>query len=83
LLYKDGLESSEKQGTLGKMAIGLKVTKLNGENISFARATGRYLLMVLFSGIPIFGLISFCMAGWTEKKQTLYDMMCGVTVIRA
>lgn len=81
-IYKAGMESSERQGTFGKMAVGLQVVKLNGEKISFGRATGRYLLYIIISSIPLLGFISFCMAGWTEKKQTLYDLACGVTVIK-
>ena len=42
------MESSPKQATLGKMALGLKVTDLQGERLSFARATGRYFRQVLF-----------------------------------
>lgn len=41
-LYYTVLESSERQGTLGKMACGLFVSNLNGERISFGQANGRY-----------------------------------------
>jgi uncharacterized RDD family membrane protein YckC len=41
-LYDALMESSSKQGTLGKMAVGIKVTDLNGNRISFGRATGRH-----------------------------------------
>ena len=37
------LESSPRQATLGKMAIGIKVTDIEGRRISLIRATGRFL----------------------------------------
>jgi hypothetical protein len=36
------MESSSYQATLGKMIFGMKVTDLNGNRISFERATGRH-----------------------------------------
>lgn len=39
-LYEALMESSSRQATLGKMALALKVTDLEGRRISFARATG-------------------------------------------
>ena len=41
-LYKTLMESSVKQATLGKMIVGIKVTDLQGNRITFARAVGRY-----------------------------------------
>lgn len=72
------MESSEKQATLGKMAMGLKVTDLDGNKIGFGRALGRWMGK-LISGIILY--IGFFMAGWTEKKQALHDMMAGCVVV--
>jgi uncharacterized RDD family membrane protein YckC len=44
------MESSELQATLGTRAVGIKVTDLDGNPVSFARATGR-LVAHLVSGI--------------------------------
>jgi uncharacterized RDD family membrane protein YckC len=41
-LYEAFMESSSYQATLGKMIFGMKVTDLNGNRISFERATGRH-----------------------------------------
>ncbi|MEH2462294.1 RDD family protein [Nostoc sp.] len=41
-LYYAFQESSPQQATLGKQALGIIVTDLNGNQISFGRATGRY-----------------------------------------
>ncbi|HEX3357402.1 MAG TPA: RDD family protein [Tepidisphaeraceae bacterium] len=78
-LYYAAMESSNKQATLGKMVLGLKVTSLDGEPIGFIEATGRYFGKIL-SGI-FFG-IGYMMAGWTEKKQTLHDMIASALVVR-
>jgi uncharacterized RDD family membrane protein YckC len=78
-LYEAGMESSSKQATLGKMALALKVTDLQGRRISFARATGRHFAKIL-SGMIL--LIGYIMAGFTERKQALHDMIAGTLVIR-
>ena len=78
-LYYALLESSAWQATLGKKALGLEVTDLAGVRITFGRATGRYFARY----ISFFTLgIGYLMAGFTEKKQALHDMIAGTLVIR-
>ncbi len=77
-LYFALMESSERQATLGKMAISIKVTNLEGDRISFGRATGRYFAKIL-SGIIL--LIGYIMAAFTAKKQGLHDMLAGTLVV--
>jgi uncharacterized RDD family membrane protein YckC len=78
-LYYSLLESSAWQGTLGKKALGLEVTDLDGNRISFGRATGRFFAKIISSIILFIGYI---MAGFTEKKQALHDILAGTLVIR-
>ena len=78
-LYFALFESSKQQATLGKMALGLKVTDMEGNKISFARATGRYFGKIISNMIFMIGYI---LAGLTEKKQALHDMIAGCLVIR-
>ena len=78
-LYFALMESSKTQGTLGKMALSLQVTDMEGKRISFARATGRYFGKII-SGM-IF-MIGYIIAGLTEKKQALHDIMASCLVIR-
>jgi uncharacterized RDD family membrane protein YckC len=73
------MTSSSKQGTLGKMVFRLRVTDLNGARISFARATGRFFAKIL-SGMIL--NIGYIMAGFTERKQALHDMIAGTLVVR-
>jgi len=78
-LYYALMESSKQQATLGKIALGLKVTDMEGKKISFARATGRYFGKIISNMIFMIGYI---LAGLTEKKQALHDMIAGCLVIR-
>lgn len=77
-LYYALMESSNKQATLGKLALGIIVTDLGGNRVTFGRATGRYFGKIL-SGM-IFS-IGFIMAAFTEKKQALHDMIASCLVV--
>lgn len=77
-LYYSLMESSAKQATLGKMALGIKVVDLDGNRISFGKATGRYFGKIISTLIIYIG---FMMAGWTIRKQALHDIMAGCLVI--
>ena len=78
-LYFAGLESSAWRGTLGKKACGLIVADLEGDRISFLRATGRFFAKIISA---IILLIGFMMVGWTHKKQGLHDKIAGTLVLR-
>ena len=78
-LYSAVMESSPAQATLGKMAMGIKVTDLDGRPISFGRATGRHFGKII-SGLLL--LIGYIMAAFTERKQALHDIMAGCLVVR-
>jgi uncharacterized RDD family membrane protein YckC len=77
-LYYALMESSRKQATLGKLALRIIVTDLSGNRISFGRATGRYFGKIV-SGMIM--LIGYIMAGFTERKQALHDIMASCLVI--
>lgn len=77
-LYYAIMESSSKQGTLGKMLIGIIVTDLKGDKISFSRATGRYFSKYL-SYISLY--IGFIIIAFTVKKQGLHDIVANTLVI--
>jgi uncharacterized RDD family membrane protein YckC len=78
-LYEAFMESSSYQATLGKMIFGMKVTDLNGNRISFERATGRHFAKWLSAMILGIGYI---MVGFTDRKQGLHDLIA-VTLVRA
>jgi uncharacterized RDD family membrane protein YckC len=79
-LYFAGMESSAGQATFGKAAMSLRVTDLQGRRLSFGCATGRFFAKII-SGRITFG-IGYIMAGFTQKKQALHDMIAGTLVLR-
>jgi uncharacterized RDD family membrane protein YckC len=79
-LYFAGMESSERQATFGKAAMSLRVTDLEGRRLSFGHATGRFFSKIISGLIPL--AIGYIMAGFTEKKQALHDMIAGTLVLR-
>jgi uncharacterized RDD family membrane protein YckC len=79
-IYYAYMESSPNQGTLGKMALGLIVTDLQGRRIGFGHATGRFFSKIITGMIPLG--IGYIMAGFTEKKQALHDMIAATLVLR-
>ena len=78
-LYFALLESSARGATVGKMALSMRVTDLNGQRISFMRATGRYFAKFL-SGLIL--SIGYIMVAFTARKQGLHDMIAGTLVMR-
>jgi uncharacterized RDD family membrane protein YckC len=79
ILYFPLMESSKWQATLGKRAVGIRVTDLDGRRIDFGRALGR-LFAKIISGIILY--IGFIMAGFTDRKQGLHDIIAGTLVIK-
>ena len=77
-LYFAICESSAWQASVGKLAIGIRVTDLEGRRISFWRALGRYAAKVLSWFILAIG---FLMIGWTRRKQGLHDMLANTLVL--
>jgi len=78
-LYFAIMESSKTQGTVGKLLLKIKVTDYQYNKISFGRATGRFFGKYISSFILLIGYI---MAGFTDKKQALHDMMASCYVIK-
>ncbi len=79
LMYFAALESSPRQATIGKMALGIYVTGERGERISFLRALGRNLAKYLSSLILYIG---FIMAAFTARKQALHDKIAKTLVLK-
>ena len=77
-LYFTLFESSPLQATPGKMALGIVVTDLDGNRISYLRALGRYFAKIL-SLLTFF--IGYIMAGLTARKQALHDLIAGCLVV--
>jgi uncharacterized RDD family membrane protein YckC len=77
-LYYTVFEASGWQATPGKRIMRLYVTDLNGKRITFGRALIRNLARQL-SGVFFIG---YAIAGFTEKKQALHDILSRCLVLR-
>lgn len=71
-VYYAHWESSEKQATIGKIALNIKVIDRAGNKVSFGKASGRFFGKIV-SGLIL--SIGFLMAAFTQHKQALHDMM--------
>lgn len=78
-IYSVTLDSSSKQGTWGKQIMGLKVTDLSGHRISVGRAFGRFFARYLSACTCGIG---FLLPLFTEKRQTLHELICGCLTLR-
>lgn len=76
-LYFAMMESM-KGATIGKMALGIKVTDMDGNMISFGRASGRYFGKFLSSLTLGVGYI---IAGFSQQKQALHDILAKTLVV--
>jgi uncharacterized RDD family membrane protein YckC len=70
-------ESSTRKGTVGKQAMNLIVTDIDGNKISFTQATKRFLGKFL-SAAPFFA--GFLLIFLTKKKQALHDIIAKTLV---
>lgn len=78
-LYNALLLSGPNQATIGKKAMGIKVTDTRGQRISFARATGRHFATFLSAIILAIG---YLMMLWDDRKQTLHDKIADTIVVK-
>jgi uncharacterized RDD family membrane protein YckC len=78
-LYFAAMEASAWRATLGKLAVGVTVTTLDGRRIGVGRATARLLAKLLSLALLGFG---FVLAGVDARKQALHDKVAGTLVVR-
>lgn len=77
-LYYALMESSSNQATVGKMALGIKVTDREGRRLSFGHALARWFAAAL-SHLTLW--IGFLMAGFTDRKRALHDFVANTLVV--
>lgn len=80
-LYEALMTSSERGATIGKRAMGLRVLKADGTRLSFGRATGRHFAKALITPLIPFA-IGYIMAGFTDRKRALHDMIGDTVVVK-
>ena len=66
--------------TPGKMAVGIRITTVDGGDIDFGRALLRYIGYIASA---IILLIGYVMIGFTREKRGLHDYIAGTKVVQA
>jgi uncharacterized RDD family membrane protein YckC len=79
LLYFVGYETSAKQGTWGKQILGIKVTNMEGGRLTTGQAIGRFFAKFI-TGLTC--SIGYLLPLFTDRKQTLHDLICGCLALK-
>ncbi|WP_329742107.1 RDD family protein [Dyella sp. A6] len=80
-LYYAICESSAWQATPGKLAVGMRVTDLDGRRISLGRSLGRNAIRLVNIVTFLLPLICYLTVAWNARKQGLHDMMARTLVL--
>jgi len=81
-LYEALMTSSLRGATLGKMALGLRIVRFDGTQLSFGRATGRHFAKYMVTPmVPL--AIGYIMAAFTQRKRALHDILADTLVIKS
>jgi uncharacterized RDD family membrane protein YckC len=78
-MYYAAFEASAWQATPGKRVMKLYVTDLSGHPVTFGRASMRYFGRKISE---LTFLVGYILAGFTERKQALHDLIAGCLVLR-
>lgn len=66
------------QATLGKLVVGIRLAKTNGDNIGFFRSLWRYLMTFISAAIAMIG---YLLVAFTPQKTALHDLLAGTRVV--
>ncbi len=80
IAYYVYFETSNKQATIGKSVMNLKVIKQNGDKLNVPDAIIRYFSKILSTFIF---LIGYLMVIFDDKKRALHDRIAGTFVVKA
>lgn len=81
-LYEALMTSSPRGATFGKMALGLRIVRFDGAQLSFGRATARHFAKYMVTPmVPL--AIGYIMAAFTNRKRALHDILADTLVIRS
>lgn len=70
---------ARRSATPGKLALGLRVFRSDGERLTLGRSVGRSFGYLLSSLLPL--CIGFLMAAIDEEKRALHDRLCDTRVV--
>ena len=79
-LYKPLMEASEYQGTIGKIALSMKVVDKHGRRTTMAKSFIRTIVYIIEHAIPL-GFLAFVIIAFTDENQGLHDMAAETYVV--
>jgi uncharacterized RDD family membrane protein YckC len=79
LIYSSFAEASDKQATIGKRLMDIKVTDMIGNRIELSVSFGRNIAKI-FSVLPLF--FGYLYSFLNKKQQCLHDVILGTLVIK-
>lgn len=80
-LYYVFFESSKWQATPGKMALGIRVTDVQGHRLTLARAAGRNAIRLVNAASSLVPFVFYIVTAFTQRKQGVHDLLAGTYVI--
>lgn len=82
-VYFGAMQATRLQASLGKLAVGIKVTRGDGSRIGFWRGFLRHIVYLLVTILTcgIGSIVSAFMAGMTQRKQAPHDFCCDTLVV--
>jgi uncharacterized RDD family membrane protein YckC len=78
VLYFTCFHASRLMASPGKLAVGIKVVRADGQRLNFGRSLGRGFAYYL-SYLTLY--IGFLIAAFTQRKQALHDLICDTLVV--
>lgn len=74
-------ECSRWQGTPGKLALGLRVTDLDGKRLSVGRSLLRNVVRLLSAITVLIPFVCYVAVAWTARKQGIHDLVAKTLVL--
>ncbi|KRG69350.1 RDD family protein [Pseudoxanthomonas dokdonensis] len=81
--YFSWMQAGPRQATLGKMAVGIKVCRSDGQAMTLGRSIGRWsaYFFLNLASCGITSLVSAFSAGLSTRKQGVHDMIVDTLVV--
>ncbi|MDF4004827.1 RDD family protein [Luteibacter sp. PPL552] len=80
-VYYVAFECSKWQATPGKMALGLRVTDVEGRRLTPARAAARNVVRLVNVISTLVPFVCYLVTAFTQRKQGVHDLVAGTYVL--
>lgn len=80
-VYYAAFECSAWQATPGKLAVGLRVTDLQGQRVGPGRSVLRNVVRLANAITSLIPFVCYLMVAWTARRQGLHDLLAGTLVL--